>query len=71
MKPHGIVKGFDVLEHAQVSGFEISERFMLGPLMLEGPEEAFGDGGRGSRVPFGKSKTGQTRTPARPTTIHS
>ncbi len=44
MKPHGIAKGFDVLEHAKVSGFEISERLMLGPLMLEGPEEAFGDG---------------------------
>lgn len=43
MEPHGIVKGFDVLEHAQPGRFQILERLMLGPLVLERPEDPFYD----------------------------
>lgn len=40
METHGIVKGFDVLEHAHPRGFQVNERFMLGPSR---PEEPLGD----------------------------
>jgi hypothetical protein len=43
VETHGIVKRFDVLEHAQRRGFEVGERLMLGPLLLERPEESLGD----------------------------
>ena len=39
-----IVKGFDVTEHAEAGFFESTEAFMVGPLVFEGPEEAFHDG---------------------------
>ena len=39
-----IVKGFDVTEHAEAGFFEIVEVFLVGPLVFEGPEEAFHDG---------------------------
>jgi len=42
VNPLPIVECFDVLEHAQSGFFEILKRFMLGPLVLEGPEESFG-----------------------------
>jgi hypothetical protein len=40
----GIVKGFDVFEHAESGVFEIDEVLMVGPLLFEGPEKAFGHG---------------------------
>ena len=43
MNADGIVKGFDVFEHAEASVFEIVEVLMVGPLVFEGPEEPFGD----------------------------
>ena len=44
MDAHGIVKGFDVFEHAEAGVFEIVEVLMVGPLVFEGPEKSFGDG---------------------------
>jgi hypothetical protein len=34
MQPLGIVKGFDVLEHAQPGGIQIGIAFVVGPLVL-------------------------------------
>ena len=39
-----IVKGFDVLEHAELGFFEVVELSPVGPLVFEAPEEAFHDG---------------------------
>ena len=36
VETYGIVKGFDVLEHAHPRCFEVGERLMLRPLVLEG-----------------------------------
>jgi hypothetical protein len=41
MQPHGIVKRFDILEHAQPRRFQIGEPLMPDPLVFEGPEETF------------------------------
>ena len=39
-----IVKRFDVLEHAQAGCGQVLEVFVLGPLVLERPEEPFHHG---------------------------
>ncbi len=44
METLGIVKGFDVAEHAVSSVFQFQEFFVVGPFVLEGPEEAFHGG---------------------------
>ena len=44
METPGIVKGFDVAEHAQSGVILVVERFVVGPFVFEGPEEAFHDG---------------------------
>ena len=40
----GIGKGFDVAEHAPSSAFQTWERFVVGPFLFEGSEEAFHNG---------------------------
>jgi hypothetical protein len=40
MQALGIVKRFDVLEHAQPWGLQVGERVRIGPLVIEGPEES-------------------------------
>ena len=44
VQPHGIAKGFDVLEHAEPGGLRIRECVVLGPFVLERSEEPFDDG---------------------------
>ena len=39
----GIVKGFNVAEHALSGIFQVAEQFVVGPFVLEGPKEAFHD----------------------------
>jgi hypothetical protein len=41
VNPTSIVKRFDGFEHTQSCLFEILKRFMLGPLVFQGPEESF------------------------------
>ena len=44
METPGIVNGFDVAEHAPSGIFQVAERFVVGPFVLERPEKAFHDG---------------------------
>ena len=41
METPGIVKGFDVTEHTPSSVLQTWERFVVGPFVFEGSEEAF------------------------------
>ena len=43
MQALGIVKGFDVLEHAQACGRQVFIVLVVGPLVFERPEEPFGN----------------------------
>jgi hypothetical protein len=41
METHGIVKGFDVLEHRYFGVIEVLIALEFGPFMLQRPEESF------------------------------
>ena len=44
METPGIVKRFDVAEHTPSGVFQVAERLVVGPFVVERPEEAFHDG---------------------------